>query len=118
MKKLVLLLFVLFVGAAFILPSVSKEGGLSMEKKDELIKKLENSTLIIYKNGSEEAYTERGLIPLLNYIEKNDLKGAYAFDRTIGRAAAYLYAYSDCDYVYADTISKPAIEILKANNIK
>ena len=118
MKKLVLLLFVLFVGAAFILPSVSKEGDLSMEKKEELIKKLENSTLIIYKNGSEEAYTERGLIPLLNYIEKKDLKGTYAFDRTIGRAAAYLYAYSDCDYVYADTISKPAIEILKANNIK
>ena len=33
------------------------------------------------------------------------------------KPAALLYAYADADYVYAKTISKPAINILKKHDI-
>ena len=91
---------------------------LQKDTRDMLIKKLDTASLVVYKDNQIKTYTEPGLAPLINYLENDDFKGAYVFDRVIGRAAANLYVYGSAKYVYADTISKPAIDILKKNNIK
>lgn len=101
-----------------ILPAYSKTEKLSKETKSMLIEKLNSSSLVVYKDGETTAFDGRGLVPLVNYLDKSDFKGAYVFDKVVGRAAAYLYVYGNADYVYADTISKPAKEILKEHKIK
>lgn len=101
-----------------ILPAYSKTEKLSKETKSMLIEKLNSSSLVVYKDGETAAFDGRGLVPLVNYLDKSDFKGAYVFDKVVGRAAAYLYVYGNADYVYADTISKPAKEILKEHKIK
>ena len=102
-----------------ILPAYSKTEKLSKETKSMLIEKLKTSTLVVYnKDGETETFEERGLLPPLNYLDKDNFKGKYIFDRTVGRAAAYLYVYGDAEYVYANKMSKPAKEILKQHHIK
>ena len=84
-----------------ILPAYSKTEKLSKETKTMLIEKLKTSTLVVYnKDGETETFEERGLLPPLNYLDKDNFKGKYIFDRTVGRAAAYLYVYGDAEYVY------------------
>lgn len=91
---------------------------LPQEIKAELIKKLDTNSLVVYTEDKEVITSqEHGLIPLLNYIENNSFKNTYAFDKTVGKAAAMLYVYADADYVYAKTISKPAIKVLKKHKI-
>ena len=83
-----------------------------------IINKLNTSSLVVYKDGNTHEFAQSGIEPLLIYLDDSDFKGAQVFYRIVGRAAAYLYVYGNADYVYADTISKPAIEILKKNKIK
>lgn len=113
--KLLLIIFCLFtinVSSAFC-------EEISTFLKQELIKELDKNSLVVYTKEKEVITSkEHGLIPLTSYIEKNSFKDTYAFDKIVGRAAALLYAYGDADYVYAKTISKPAIKVLKDYNIK
>ena len=107
------------LGFFFIIsPAFCKDNKLPNKTKSMLINKLKDSSLVIYKDNQVQTYTEHGLMPLLLYLDDNNFKGAYAFDKTVGRAAAYLYVYGDAQYVYADVMSKPAIEIFKQYNIK
>lgn len=99
-------------------PACAKENKLPAKTKSMLINKLKDSSLVIYKDNQVQTFTQHGIIPLLVYLDNNNFKGSYAFDKTVGRAAAYLYVYGDAEYVYADVMSKPAIEILKQHNIK
>lgn len=92
---------------------------LPNEIKQDLIEKLNTNSLVIYTQDKNIITSqEHNLTPLLNYIENNTLENSYAFDKTIGRAAALLYAYDNANYVYAKTISKPAIDVLKKYNIQ
>ena len=103
----------------FCAPVLCKESKLSTKTKSKLIDKLNTESLVIYSGNDQiKTYSQHGLVPLLLYLENDDFKDSFAFDKTVGRAAAYLYAYGHAKYVYADTISKPAIEILKKNNVK
>lgn len=62
--------------------------------------------------------TERGVKPLLNWLESGqDLKGWSAADRVVGRATAFLYCLLDVKEVYARVMSHPAAEVLKAGGI-
>ena len=116
LKLTLLSLIGIFLLAA---PSLCKENKLSSKTKTMLIDKLKTESLVVYSDNNQiKTYSQHGLIPLLIYLENNNFENAYAFDKTVGRAAAYLYAYGKAKYVYADTISKPAIEILKQNDIK
>ncbi len=91
---------------------------LPKEIKTELIKKLDTNSLVVYTKDKEIITSqEHGLIPLIKYMEKNSFSGTYAFDKTVGKAAAMLYVYADADYIYAKTISKSAIKVLKKNKI-
>ncbi len=119
MKKILktLILLCSFIFCIFS-PAFAKQTDLPDNIKEMLIKQLETATLVIYKDKGIKTYNEHNLDPLLIYLEDNNFEGTYIFDKVVGRAAAYLYVYGGADYVYANTISKPAIEILKKNHIK
>jgi len=109
--KLVVLFLILTITSA-------QSYALDKVQKKELIQQLEQYSLIISKDNKIATSTEHDLKPLLNNLDTSSLENAYAFDKTVGRAAAWLYVYGNTKYVYADTISEPAIKILKKHNIK
>ena len=118
MYKLIKIALLSFLGLMFLAaPALCTEKQLSAKTKSMLIDKLKTESLVIYTGKQIKTYQQHGLVPLLMYLEANNFKDAYAFDKTVGRAAAYLYVYGGAQYVYADTISKPAIEIFKQNNV-
>lgn len=118
MKKFFKLFIFAFLVMLIAMPAFCAQKKISEDIKSMLINKLDDSSLVIYKDNQTKTYKEHGLEPLLIYLEESNFKDSYVFDKTVGRAAALLYVYGDADYVYADTISKPAIEILKKNHIK
>ncbi len=113
-KKLLLALTLFTINVSFAFCA-----DLPADIKQNLIKELETNSLVVYTKDKEIITSkEHGLIPLTNYIENNSFHETYAFDKIVGKAAALLYAYGDADYVYAKTISKPAIKVFKDYNIK
>jgi len=62
--------------------------------------------------------TERGVAPLLYWLENNiRLTDFSAADRVIGRATAFLYVLLGVKAVYARVMSKPAAEVLASYGI-
>lgn len=75
-------------------------------------------TCVMY-NG-EKVYTssERGVKPLLDFIENEiDVKGYCVADKVVGKAAAFLYVLLGVKEIYADVISEPAAKVLEKYNI-
>lgn len=68
----------------------------------------------------DEAVTsrERGVKPLLEILDSDDdLHGYSAADKVIGKGAAFLYVLLGVDAVFADVISKPALNVLQSSGI-
>lgn len=92
--------------------------------KDNLTKAIEilNSgqyTCVLCKDDKVYTSTERGVKPLLDWLEsKQDLKGFSAADKVVGKAAAFLYVLLDIREVYACVMSEAAIDIFTSNNIQ
>ena len=62
--------------------------------------------------------TQRGVAPLLSWLETNTiLKDFSAADRVVGRGAAFLYCLLGVKEVYARVMSLPAAEVLRAHHI-
>ena len=62
--------------------------------------------------------TQRGVAPLLSWLETNTiLKDFSAADRVVGRGAAFLYCLLGVKEVYASVMSLPAAEVLRAHHI-
>lgn len=77
-----------------------------------------NYTCVLCHGDAVLTATERGVKPLLNWLESGqDLKGWSAADRVVGRATAFLYCLLDVKEVYARVMSHPAAEVLKAGGI-
>ena len=71
--------------------------------------KQEKYTCIIGNGTKEYSSRERGVKPLLGWIEENvDVRGYAAADQVVGRAAALLYARLGVTEVYSRVISEPA----------
>lgn len=63
--------------------------------------------------------TERGVKPLLNWLDRGtDVKGFSAADKVVGRAAAFLYILLGVKEVYAPVMSQGAISTLAENGIE
>ena len=61
---------------------------------------------------------DRGVKPLLDcYNEKKMPVGFSAADKVVGKAAAFLYVLLGAKEVYADVLSRPALEVLQRNGI-
>ena len=77
-----------------------------------------NYTCVICRGDSIYTATERGVKPLLNWLDVGlDLPGFSAADRVVGRATAFLYCLLGANAVYARVMSRPAAEVLEAHGI-
>lgn len=75
-------------------------------------------TCVVCKEDITYTATERGVKPLLNWLDNSlDLHGFCAADRVVGRATAFLYCLLGVKEVYARVMSHPAREVLEANGI-
>ena len=77
-----------------------------------------NYTCVVCKEDSVYTTTQRGVAPLLNWLEgRVDLRGFSAADRVVGRGAAFLYCLLGIKEVHARVMSNPAVEVLRAYGI-
>ena len=77
-----------------------------------------NYTCVVCKDGVVYTTTQRGVAPLLNWLEAEiDLSGFSAADRVVGRGAAFLYCLLKVKEVHARVMSRPAQEVLQAYGI-
>lgn len=75
-------------------------------------------TCVVCREDSVYTATQRGVAPLLNWLEGGiDLTDYSAADRVVGRGAAFLYCLLGIKEVYARVMSHPAAEVLRAHNI-
>ena len=78
----------------------------------------EELTLVIIKDTTVYKSVERGVLPLLYFIDKNvELDGFCVADKVVGAGAAFLYILLGVDEIYAKVISTRAEELLKSNGI-
>ena len=77
-----------------------------------------NYTCVACKEEVVYTTTQRGVAPLLNWLDsKTDLKDFSAADRVVGRATAFLYCLLGVKAVYARVMSRPAMEVLENHGI-
>ena len=77
-----------------------------------------NYTCVACKEEVVYTTTQRGVAPLLNWLDsKTDLKDFSAADRVVGRGAAFLYCLLGVKEVYALVMSRPAAEVLQSHGI-
>lgn len=77
-----------------------------------------NYTCVVCRGDTVHTTTLRGVGPLLSWLDsETDLTGFSAADRVVGRGAAFLYCLLGVKEVYAQVMSLPAAEVLRAHNI-
>lgn len=77
-----------------------------------------NFTCVLCKDDKVIKSNETGIKPLINLIEnKTDCKNFSIADKIVGKAAAHLYILMGISNVYANVISKSALELLEKNCI-
>lgn len=75
-------------------------------------------TLALVKGEQVITSAERGIRPLLRLLDTQEkLNGFSAADKVVGKAAAFLYVLLKVDCLYAEVISKPALEILQSSGV-
>lgn len=78
-----------------------------------------NYTCVVVKENKEYVSRERGVKPLLDWIDnKVNFDNAVVADKVVGKAAAFLYVLLNVSEIYTAVISEPAYNILKKYNIK
>ena len=76
-------------------------------------------TCVFISEEKEFFSTERGVKPLLDFIDKKqDFSQFFVADKVIGKAASFLYVLLKVKEIFAFVISIPAIEILEKHGIK
>lgn len=75
-------------------------------------------TCVVCKGDIRFSATERGVKPLLNWLDSGtNLRGFCAADKVVGRATAFLYVLLGVSEVYAHVMSRPAMEVLEQQGI-
>lgn len=89
----------------------------NLEKAVELLK-TGKYTLAAVSESAEITSRQRGVKPLLEILDGGkNLHDFSVADKVIGKAAAFLYVLLGAHEIYADVISKPALEVLKNHGI-
>lgn len=83
--------------------------------KDKLRK--ENLTCVFCKGEQFYVSNMRGVKPILEHVDKDDVEGFSVADKVVGKASAYLYVLLKVRAVYAAVITKKAIAIFKKYGI-
>ena len=118
MKKIFLTIVVVllcFVTIPYNNIFAEKCGDLTIE---ELALKLENHSLLVYKDGNITFQDEHGIQPLLIQIKKKGLKNAIVVDKVVGKAAALLMVYGKVKQVHTNIIAKDAIKVFEKYNVE
>lgn len=88
-----------------------------LEKAKELLN-LGGYTCVLCQGERTYTSTRRGVKPLVDWLEsKQDFNGFFAADKVVGKGAAYLYVLLGVQGVYAQVISKPALQVLNRYGI-
>lgn len=89
-----------------------------LQKAKELLRS-QNCTCVLCKGEETLSSTQRGVKPLLNWLEQTpDWQGYCAADRVVGRAAAFLYLLMGVKQLYAGVISQHALRLLEQHHIE
>lgn len=75
-------------------------------------------TCVFCKDDKIYTSTERGVTPLLHFLENTDLSGFSAADKVVGKGAAFVYVILKIKSLHAKVMSKGASEILDKYNIQ
>ena len=76
-------------------------------------------TCVMLSGGEQHTSNERGVKPLLDFLNSNKtFTGATAADKTVGAGAAHLYVLLKVKTLWANVISESALKILENNNIE
>lgn len=76
-------------------------------------------TCVLHVNGREYTSFERGVKPLLSFLDSEvSFSGALAADKTVGAGAAYLYVLLGVRALWANVISEAAVAVLAKNGIE
>lgn len=79
----------------------------------------ENLTCVVKQGDKVLKTTDRGIKPFMQWIESGEnLHGAVAADKVVGKAAAFLMEKAGISAVYAAVLSEPAEDVLKAAGIE
>lgn len=74
----------------------------------------ENLTCVVKRGDKILKTNDRGIKPFMQWIENGEnLKGAVAADKVVGKAAAFLMEKAGLCAVYAAVLSEPAEAVLK-----
>ena len=95
--------------------------GITPELRRQAIDRLfaERCSCVI-RNGSDmRVFYERGVKDLYRLLKEEPglLRGAFVADKVVGKAAAALLALGGVEEVFADVISRPAIDLLEKNAV-
>ncbi len=84
--------------------------------KDILIKN--GYTCVLYNGKAAYSSTERGVKPLLQFLQSGaDFSGFCAADKVVGAGAAHLYVLLKIKTVWANVISESAKSVFEQNGI-
>jgi len=88
-----------------------------LQKARELLQ-AQGCTCVLCKGEKVYSSTQRGVKPLLGWLErKEDWQDYCAADRVVGRAAAFLYLLMGIKRLYAGVISQHALQVFEENGI-
>ena len=75
-------------------------------------------TCVMCRGEQTLVSTDRGVKPLLSWLEEGAGEGFSAADKVVGNGAAFLYVLLKVREVYADVMSEPALDTLTRHGIK
>ena len=78
----------------------------------------EELTCAFIKDNTIYKSKKRGVLPLIEWYDQGlNLKDFSVADKVVGKAAAFFYVILEIKELYADVISRSALELLIKNNI-
>lgn len=77
-----------------------------------------NASIVLVKDDEVFISDKKGIAPMIGFISDNtNLNGFSAADKTVGKAAALLFAFAGIKEIYAEKLSRATIPVLEEHNI-
>lgn len=77
-----------------------------------------DKTCVLVKGNTIYYSTMSGIAPMIDFIDRKiDLTGFSVADKIVGKAVAMLFILKGIKSVYAEVISKSALDFLKSNGV-
>ena len=90
-----------------------------MEKAKAMLKSGNYGNCVLYSNGLIHTSSGKGISPMLEFLNAGlNMKNFSAADTVAGKAAALFFALAEVNAVYADIMSRSAVEVFKRFNIR